>query len=59
MLHMKEIWGFLKESFAGSDKAVKRILKSQNCMEYKIAVNSLFGNPQEYPVIHAIGDVTV
>jgi tRNA-dihydrouridine synthase len=59
MLHMKEIWGFLKESFAGSDKAVKRILKSQNCMEYKIAVNSLFGNPQEYPIIHAIAVETV
>jgi tRNA-dihydrouridine synthase len=59
MLHMKEIWGFLKESFAGSDKAVKRILKSQNCMEYKIAVHSLLGNPQEYPVRHAISDVTV
>jgi tRNA-dihydrouridine synthase len=59
MLHMKEIWGFLKESFAGSDKAVKRILKSQNCMEYKIAVNHLLGNPQEYPIIHAISDVTV
>jgi tRNA-dihydrouridine synthase len=51
MLHMKEIWGFLKDSFAGSDKAVKKILKSQNCMEYKIAVNTLLGNPEEYPVI--------
>jgi tRNA-dihydrouridine synthase len=51
MLHMKEIWGFLKDSFADSDKAVKKILKSQNCMEYKIAVNALLGNPQEYPVI--------
>jgi tRNA-dihydrouridine synthase len=51
MLHMKEIWGFLKNSFAGSDKAVKKILKSQNCMEYKVAVNALLGNPQEYPVI--------
>jgi tRNA-dihydrouridine synthase len=51
MLHMKEIWGFLKNSFAGSDKAAKKILKSQNCMEYKIAVHALLGNPQEYPVI--------
>jgi tRNA-dihydrouridine synthase len=51
MLHMKEIWGFLKDSFADSDKAVKKILKSQNCMEYKIAVQALLGNPQEYPVI--------
>jgi tRNA-dihydrouridine synthase len=51
MLHMKEIWGFLKNSFAGSDKAVKKILKSQNCMEYKIAVQGLLGNPQEYPVL--------
>lgn len=42
MLHMKEIWGFLRNSFVDSDKAVKNLLKCQSCMEYKVAVNEIF-----------------
>ena len=42
VMHMKEIWFYLGRSFADSQKHVKRIQKSQNGTEYKLAVKKLF-----------------
>lgn len=50
MLHMKEIWGFLGNSFADSEKVLKKIRKSQSYSEYKIIVDDLFQQPEKYPV---------
>lgn len=51
MLHMKEIWGFLGDSFADSEKMLKQIRKSQSYAEYKVIVDELFRNPDRFPVI--------
>ena len=51
MLHMKEIWGFLGDSFADSDRILKQIRKSQSYAEYKVIVDELFRNPDRFPVI--------
>ncbi len=42
IMHMKEIWYYLGQSFADSEKYVKKILKSQNSTEYGLAVRRLF-----------------
>lgn len=42
VMHMKEIWGFLGNSFPGREKTLKKIRKCQNYAEYKILVDEMF-----------------
>lgn len=42
LFKMKDLWTYLIESFAASDKHLKKIRKASNYSEYKIAVNNLF-----------------
>lgn len=42
MMHMKEIWFYLKNSFYEPERHIKKILKSKTPQEYKIAVKELF-----------------
>lgn len=42
VMHMKEIWGFLGNSFPGREKTLKRIRKCQNYAEYKVLVDEMF-----------------
>ena len=41
---MKEIWFYMKHTFAESDKYSKQIKKAQKIADYKIAVSNLFDN---------------
>lgn len=45
LLHMKELWTYLGCSFEGSERAVKRLKKSQTAADYLSAVDSVFANP--------------
>ena len=51
MIHMKEIWGFLGNSFENVEKPLKKIRKAQCYAEYKLIVNELFCNTAEYPIV--------
>lgn len=42
LFKMKDLWTYLSESFAASDRYLKKIRKSSDYTEYKIAVNNLF-----------------
>lgn len=42
VMHMKEIWYYLGQSFTDSEKYIKKILKSQTGAEYRLAVHRLF-----------------
>lgn len=42
MFHMKEIWMYLIQSFADSDKMLKGIKKAQTLREYQMVVNRIF-----------------
>lgn len=42
LFKMKDLWTYLSESFAASDKYLKKIRKASNYTEYQIAVNNLF-----------------
>lgn len=42
LFKMKDLWTYLSESFAASDKHLKKIRKASNYTEYQIAVNNLF-----------------
>ena len=41
---MKEMWFYMSQSFEGTDKYIKNILKSKSFSEYQAAVNTLEGN---------------
>lgn len=43
MFHMKEIWCYLGDSFAGSEKYVKKIKKAKTIAEYQAAAAAVFG----------------
>ena len=42
LFKMKEIWSYMAESFADSDKYAKKIRKAQRSADYEAAVNALF-----------------
>lgn len=42
LFKMKDLWTYLIESFAASDRYLQKIRKSSDYTEYKIAVNNLF-----------------
>lgn len=42
LFKMKDLWTYLSESFAESDKYLKKIRKADSYSEYKIAVSNLF-----------------
>lgn len=42
LFKMKDLWAYLIESFAASDRYLQKIRKSSDYTEYKIAVNNLF-----------------
>ena len=39
---MKDLWTFLSHSFESPDKYVKKIRKTTDASDYKLAVNALF-----------------
>ncbi|MBQ9030189.1 MAG: tRNA-dihydrouridine synthase family protein [Parasporobacterium sp.] len=41
-MHMKEIWANLGKSFHGSDRLLKKLMKSQSASEYRIFVDQIF-----------------
>ena len=43
LFKMKEVWFYLSRSFTNPDKYLKKIKKSNNLVEYQIAVDELFG----------------
>ncbi len=43
LFKMKEIWSYLGEFFGGSEKQLKKIKKANRVVEYRAAVNELFG----------------
>lgn len=40
--HMKEIWANLGNSFEGSDKLIRKMMKTQSAVEYKVIINQIF-----------------
>ena len=42
LFKMKDLWTYLSESFAASDRHLKKIRKASGYAEYKAAVNSIF-----------------
>lgn len=42
LFKMKDLWTYMSESFAASDRYLKKIRKASNFTEYQIAVNNLF-----------------
>ncbi len=50
LFKMKDLWTYLIESFAASDRHLKKIRKASGYTEYKTAVNSLFRECELLPV---------
>lgn len=44
IMHMKELWYYLGESFEGAERQLKAIKKAQTAADYLSAVNVLFAN---------------
>ena len=44
LFHMKEIWGYMADSFVDSEKPLKQIRKSQTVAEYKPIANYILSN---------------
>ena len=42
LFKMKDLWTYLSESFAASDRYLKKIRKASDYAEYRIAVSNLF-----------------
>lgn len=42
MFRMKELWAYMKDSFPGADRYVKRLLKTKEIMAYRAAAAELF-----------------
>lgn len=46
LMHMKQLWTFLIDSFIDAEKMGKKIKKSQSLQEYQILIDQLFHNYQ-------------
>ena len=42
MFRMKELWAYMKDSFPGADRYVKKLLKTKEIMAYRTAASELF-----------------